>query len=151
MQFSVKIDNLQALTDAFMRGPAIAEGTLEQAILQVPEILAAYTIPPIVPYKTGQLSMTFFSTVSNLTATWGPTVHYAADVEFGTGPHVILPVNKKALYWRGASHPVKKVNHPGTAPNPYMERIITEATAPINALFVEALRIILENLATVGI
>ncbi|WP_343073091.1 hypothetical protein [Clostridium sp. YIM B02569] len=26
----------------------------------------------------------------------------------------IRPKNKKALYWKGAAHPVKQVNHPGT-------------------------------------
>jgi hypothetical protein len=46
--------------------------------------------------------------------------NYATDVELGTAPHVILPRNKKALYWPGADHPVRKVNHPGTAPMPYL-------------------------------
>lgn len=46
--------------------------------------------------------------------------NYAADVELGTAPHVILPRNKKALHWPGADHPVAKVNHPGTAPQPYL-------------------------------
>lgn len=50
----------------------------------------------------------------------GTNVSYAADVEYGTAPHVILPTNKKALYWPGASHPVSKVNHPGTRPQPFM-------------------------------
>jgi hypothetical protein len=38
----------------------------------------------------------------------------------GTSPHLILPRNKKALHWPGADHPVARVNHPGTAPNPYL-------------------------------
>jgi hypothetical protein len=46
--------------------------------------------------------------------------NYATDVELGTAPHVITPRNKKALYWPGADHPVARVNHPGTAPNPYL-------------------------------
>jgi len=40
--------------------------------------------------------------------------------EEGTGPHVILPRNKKALFWKGADHPVRMVNHPGTKPRPYL-------------------------------
>ena len=39
-------------------------------------------------------------------------VNYAAAVEYGTSPHVIKPVNKKALFWPGARHPVAQVNHP---------------------------------------
>jgi HK97 gp10 family phage protein len=50
----------------------------------------------------------------------GSNVNYAADVEYGTAPHVIVPRNKKALYWKGAAHPVAKVNHPGTRPQPFM-------------------------------
>jgi hypothetical protein len=47
-------------------------------------------------------------------------VEYGADLEEGTNPHEIRPKNKKALYWKGASHPVKAVHHPGTPPKPYM-------------------------------
>lgn len=50
----------------------------------------------------------------------GTNVSYAADVEYGTAPHVILPKNKKALYWPGAAHPVSRVNHPGTRAQPFM-------------------------------
>lgn len=47
-------------------------------------------------------------------------VKYAIYVEKGTKPHVIRPRRKKYLYWEGASHPVKKVNHPGTEAKPYL-------------------------------
>lgn len=41
---------------------------------------------------------------------------YAAIHQLGgtTPAHVILPRNGKALFWPGAAHPVKKVNHPGS-------------------------------------
>lgn len=45
-------------------------------------------------------------------------VRYGRYLESGTPAHVILPKHKKALYWAGASHPVKKVNHPGTRKYP---------------------------------
>lgn len=41
-------------------------------------------------------------------------VQYGEYLEEGTPPHVIRAKNKKALYWKGATHPVKQVNHPGT-------------------------------------
>lgn len=56
--------------------------------------------------------------VSGITV--GTNVSYAADVEYGTAPHVIAPRNKKALFWPGAAHPVAKVNHPGTKAKPFM-------------------------------
>lgn len=45
-------------------------------------------------------------------------------IEFGTPPHEIRPKDKKALYWEGAEHPVKRVKHPGTRPNPVMRNAI---------------------------
>lgn len=48
-------------------------------------------------------------------------VKYGAALEEGTPPHAIRPKNKKALYWSGASHPVKEVNHPGTKGYPVIE------------------------------
>ena len=41
-------------------------------------------------------------------------VDYGEILEEGSKPHIITPKNGKALYWKGAVHPVKKVNHPGT-------------------------------------
>ena len=55
----------------------------------------------------------------------GATIHtsnikYAPGVEYGTKAHIIRPKNKKALYWKGAKHPVKKVSHPGSKAKPYL-------------------------------
>ena len=55
----------------------------------------------------------------------GATIHtsnikYAPMVEYGTKAHIIRAKNKKALYWKGVKHPVKKVNHPGSKAKPYL-------------------------------
>ena len=42
------------------------------------------------------------------------TADYALIIEQGSRAHVIEPRNKKALWWPGARHPVKRVHHPGT-------------------------------------
>lgn len=42
------------------------------------------------------------------------TSDHAVYLEFGTRPHVIEANAKKALFWEGAAHPVRKVHHPGT-------------------------------------
>lgn len=44
---------------------------------------------------------------------------YAAAHQLGSKPHVITARNGKALFWKGAAHPVKSVNHPGLPPRPY--------------------------------
>jgi len=49
------------------------------------------------------------------------SVHYAMHLEMGTrAGGTIRPVNKKALYWPGAAHPVAKVEHKGMAARPYL-------------------------------
>lgn len=46
----------------------------------------------------------------------GTNVQYAAIHQYGgkTRPTVIKPRRKQALFWPGAAHPVKSVNHPGS-------------------------------------
>jgi len=62
-----------------------------------------------------------------LVARIGSNVEYARYVEEGTGPHRIVPVNKKALHWKGARHPVLAVNHPGTRARPYLRTALVAA------------------------
>jgi hypothetical protein len=54
-------------------------------------------------------------------------------LEFGTPPHWIFPRFKKALYWAGALHPVRKVFHPGTKAHPYIMPAVNRFTAKILA------------------
>jgi HK97 gp10 family phage protein len=75
------------------------------------------------PVNTGRLrsSIAIEPVTSNkMVLRVGTYVKYAADVEFGTRPHKIVPKNKKALFWRGARHPVKSVNHPGSRAKPFL-------------------------------
>lgn len=45
----------------------------------------------------------------------------------GTAPHLILPRRPAfALFWPHAMHPVARVNHPGTRPNPWEDRAYEE-------------------------
>lgn len=53
-----------------------------------------------------------------------PYVMYLND---GTPPHVIVPVNAKALHWKGPNGEdvfAKRVNHPGTAGVRMLERTV---------------------------
>ena len=63
----------------------------------------------------------------------GPTASYGAAVEFGSRPHVIRPHNPKgALRFETGEGDIvfaKKVNHPGTAPRPYMRPAFDRAVA----------------------
>jgi len=57
----------------------------------------------------------------------GTTVSYARGLEFGNAPHVIRPRSKRALYWKGAQHPYRLVNHPGNRPLPFLVPALSAA------------------------
>ena len=70
---------------------------------------------------TGHLRRSIATKMGDLEATIHTSnVKYAICVEKGTKAHIIRPKNKKALYWKGASRPVKMVNHPGSKAKPYL-------------------------------
>lgn len=76
---------------------------------------------------------------------------YGAAVEFGTGvystdpesdhmPIVIEPVDKKALSWPGAEHPVAKVVQQGQKAQPFLGPAVDEVRAGFEAAVAEAVR-----------
>ena len=71
--------------------------------------------------KTGHLMRSISTDVGNMEVTVHTSnVKYARLVEEGTRPHVIRAKGKRALYWKGARQPVRKVNHPGSRAKPYL-------------------------------
>jgi HK97 gp10 family phage protein len=83
------------------------------------------------PVDTGRLRSSIVHRAEDhgraYTVTVGTNVTYAEHVEYGTAPHRIYPRNKQALYWPGAAHPVAYVDHPGTAPHPFLRPAIAMA------------------------
>ena len=70
---------------------------------------------------TGHLRRGVSTDIKGLEATIHTSnIKYAPMVEYGTRPHIIRAKNKKALYWKGAKHPVKSVRHPGGRAKPYL-------------------------------
>ena len=71
--------------------------------------------------KTGHLRRGITTDVGNMEVTVNTSnIKYARLVEEGTRPHTIRARGKKALYWKGAKHPIKSVNHPGSKAKPYL-------------------------------
>lgn len=58
---------------------------------------------------------------------------YGEYVEYGTNPHIIQAKNKKALAFQkgGDTIIVKRVNHPGTRPNPFIRTTLHNKLAMI--------------------
>ena len=71
--------------------------------------------------KTVHLRRGITTDVGNMEVTVHTSnIKYARGVEEGTRPHTIRAKNKKALYWKGAKHPVKSVRHPGSRAKPFL-------------------------------
>jgi hypothetical protein len=147
MDFVIQITGLAAITAAFQQYPAIAAPIIQRALSASQAILAKHTTKDTVPWRTGFLVQTFSSILSAGKLRWYPTASYARFVEFGTAPHMIYPKNAQALYWPGASHPVKSVFHPGTKADDYMGRIVAASQEEINVQFGTALQLITKSIA----
>lgn len=52
----------------------------------------------------------------------GTNAKHARPVHEGSKKHIIRPKKAKALFWKGARHPVKLVRHPGNKANPFLKR-----------------------------
>ena len=65
---------------------------------------------------------------------------YAGYVHEGTRPHTIEVINKKVLAnKRTGQFFGKKVDHPGTRPNPFMQRAVDKCKTQINDFFLTAI------------
>jgi HK97 gp10 family phage protein len=83
------------------------------------------------PVKTSNLMHSITSNVSadgkhgeiRATAPYAEFVHRGTGL-FGPFKQRIFPTTKKALFWPGASHPVKSIK--GMKPNPFFERALKQ-------------------------
>src|SRR5581483_10664858 len=96
------------------------------------------------PYKTGTLRRSIYTEVTEgglrgMVAQDTNIAPYGPMLEFGTSPHDIYPVTKKALYWAGAANPYRHVFNPGISPRPFMSPALQKSTDKIIAYFKTAL------------
>lgn len=147
--FQVQIPNIPALQDALANYSSIATPIIQKAIVATQAILAKFTNASTVPVRTGYLVQNWAFEEGSLQARWYPRASYAPYVEFGTPPHVIRAVNKRVLANKETGQIFgTRVNHPGTAANPFMERIVNAAQPEINTLFQTAMTQITDAIAS---
>jgi hypothetical protein len=143
---TVKIEGLEKLREAFKRSPGIVSKQIQRAIsLSVALVNREAKIEA--PVRTGRLRSGIRSKISPFKGTVESTVVYGVYVHEGTSAHIIKPVKKKALYWKGAAHPVKSVQHPGTRANPFMKRGVSRSEGQIQFIFQRAINNITTQLA----
>lgn len=105
----------------------------------------------IAPYKTGNLRRSIYTEIHDSPMIGVVRVDtnaapYALGVEGGTKAHVIMPRRSRALFWKGARHPVRLVFHPGTKAKPFMRPAFEKNVDRIKEVFSEALKKIVVSL-----
>lgn len=134
---AIKIKNLKKIKRAFKMVPKNARMRYLVAIKLAAQATKS-EMKSEVPKKTRNLARSIQATTSGFSAVIGPNLNdapYAVFVHEGTKTHIIRPSSKKALFWPGAKHPVKKVNHPGIKPNKFVIRTAIKATPKVNKIF----------------
>lgn len=161
-QFTIKIQNLDGLLSSLSSYPSIAGPNISDAINKSLAILAKNGDDSTFQFKTprelrtGYLQATWgapgsglsLATPSSLVGKIWTNAGYAIYVHQGTAPHTITIKTKKVL----ANTKLNQifgttVNHPGTAPNPFIPRIIAKSQGDINAAFQAALNYIVQGIA----
>ena len=83
----------------------------------------------LAPIDTGELRRSITTEGSGLDYEISTNLEYSEYIEDGTSPHIIN--GNPYLYWEGASHPVRRVNHPGNKAYLYMETACDTQTEDI--------------------
>lgn len=87
----------------------------------------------------------FIDTATSSTASVGTSLKYGRIWELtGSKAFTIVPVNKKALFWPGAAHPVRSVFHPAQAARPFLRPSLEEMRPTIKSTLARAM----QNLGT---
>lgn len=153
VQFEVTIDGLDQLSSALIQSPATVVNELSTAVAKSISRVQSYAIKEAPANKQiglgARLKGSFRTRMlTKLIGEVYSLVPYAAAVETGTRPHLITTnklhglANKRTGQFFG-----RTVHHPGTRPNPFMERAIKDATPEIQSFFSDAIANIFKNIS----
>ena len=123
--FTLEIDirAIEGIANAFEKFPAIARQEFGRAIKKL-VLRIERKAKRHCPVATGKLRASITATVESWAYAFVATnTEYAPWVEFGTDPHDITPSTASALTIPTDDGTIlrKKVRHPGTDPQPFME------------------------------
>ena len=100
-------------------------------------------IPREAPVDEGRLAGSFkIQKLSDLSWKIFTNVEYAEAIEKGTAPRVIVPTRARVLVFvvNGKKVFTRRVNHPGSRPNPYVKRSIDATRARAGEFVNRAIR-----------
>lgn len=136
--FVIKVKGLNEIQGAIQKSPANVFNELSKGIKTSVNLIRPIMRQQAPRGKTRKLSRNIFARANGLKGVVGPDLKitpYALYVHEGTRPYEIVPVRKKALWWPGALHPVRRVRHPGIKANPFVERTFNITKRPVQLIF----------------
>jgi len=143
MEFSVDASEWNAMAKKYANATPIIEQELTAGMHRISRVGFNHAVR-VVPVDTGRLKGSLAPSVKregkDIVAIVGTNLEYAKPVEFGAGPHIIRPKNKRALMWPGARHPVAWVMHPGTKAQPYLRPALQVMRAQSKGILADAMR-----------
>ncbi len=91
------------------------------------------------PWRTGRLAQSIVKEVGEGEAKISALAPHAAFVVYGTAPHEIRPVNARVLAFdaKGKLVFASLVRHPGTKPNPFMQKGVDAARGKVDETFAQ--------------
>lgn len=95
---------------------------LQQIALRVAQRIKAIAVKETTPVRTGELRRSITVQSYGSGAVVGTNKVYARAVHEGRRALIIRPKNKKALFWRGAAHPIKQVFQPARKGKPFLRQ-----------------------------
>lgn len=151
MPIQVTILGLNEFKADLSNAPAEIQRQVKWAMVQSVNAVKN-TAQEMVPYKTGTLRRSIFTDVAEsgnrgVVAQDPSIAPYGIMVEYGTAAHDIVPVNRKALFWKGALNPYKRVHHPGTKAKPFMAPALEKNLDVITQYFSAAIKNVVLKLA----
>ena len=146
MELTIQIPDLPAFLSDVNAANAQAQ-TLANSAIQNSVNYIQQKARDRAPHKTGALQRSIMAFTEYPEGRVTVQERYGVYIELGTRAHVILPTAKKALYWKGAMHPVRKVNHPGTPARPFFQPAVDESRDYVDKQFQQVIQIITDKMA----
>ncbi len=92
------------------------------------------------PWRTGNLAQSIVKQIGEGEASIQILAPYASYVIFGTAPHEIRSRNASCLVFKARSSQIvftQLVRHPGTKPNPFLQKAVEDARSKVEEIFAE--------------
>ena len=142
---TIETRNFDVVAKKLNQFPPDAKNALTKGLIKAGHLVEA-DAKRLCRVKTGRLR----SSITTERIDWdevriGTNVSYGPHVEYGTGPHIIVPVNKEYLSFvvGGVRIFTKRVDHPGSRAYPFLRPALFKNRQKIRQTIIEAIKEVL--------